>query len=815
MSNYSIDFSERDNKIIINYPNGQEKIDITNFRYNNGNYVDNIDNFINNQQELNYLDSLKDGTNVFQLNDLIIYPYVSSLNYKPTFPDSLDKIKKIIFKSVENYLHHTTWIKVKKGSKLDPPKNYNKCFWESGLGHDCFIVDTVKTVKTFGSYIDPLEKQNADEVWPPINNTVKITNKFMKLIGFGNSELTATTISTKTFTYDMTIGCGNACSNNNANCVINKTNRDDNDINSNLFAGNKKKNVIVNKSSATATTDKIKFIVIKEWGDKMQVILYFIYYIVMEKISRQVTSIMISCDLIVFIFCVILAIPCIYTGAYKSEEQKDIIGKRHYSILEYKPSTTPYEDVINRFNAKRENILAENDSFINAITSLINNPDTPVYIGDKANIFTKEFYQAVLNDIENIQNNVPDSIVPINIVNNNRDFNLINDIEDQVKYLESACIIVPFIKIKKGTKNTLVMLTTNSYTIHKPINNEKPYIREILQEKLGDAASFKESKKKFHEIAKTHFSIPIITNNDPYKRQYGGSILSDNDIEKLFPMDDDTPKMYYTTEDLFNDTSDTGVKMNDDSSEVNADDDVIIKETEEYEYNFQEILDRTFKETIESAAVSQYLEDKDVSPETVYTLYMYDSYLSGEAAPIFTDDIVYYIVENYINYTDDTLSELQPEPQQQSLSLSLSLSQKGKRAREEPSGVADFNPSQPLSQNLYEDYEYDDENPLESIQPTKINRIDDGYDVYDGNQTPQRHLLPVVGGTKKNKRKQLKKYRSYHRKNKNTKEKSKSKTHKTNHKTNRKTNNNTKKHNKSKNNRKPKKHKDISLKIKS
>ena len=216
MSEYTIDFSERE--IIISNPEGDDKIiDITTLRYNDGTFIEQNDhkvNFINDQQALNYLDSLKDGTNVFQLNDLKIYPYVSELDIKPTFPASLDTIKEKIFDKVKDYLHHTAWIKVKKGSQLDPPKEYDKCFWESGLGNECFIVDTVKRVKTFGSYIDPLEKQNADEVWPPINSTIKINKDFMNLIGFGNSELKATTMTTETFIYNMIIGCGNACSNN-------------------------------------------------------------------------------------------------------------------------------------------------------------------------------------------------------------------------------------------------------------------------------------------------------------------------------------------------------------------------------------------------------------------------------------------------------------------------------------------------------------------------------------------------------------------------------------------------------------------------
>ena len=154
----------------------KKTIPITSLYLNDGKHPVTLEEFEIDQQKINYLDSIKDGTNVPTMQQLNIYPGAGP-SY-PTFPGDLNNYKEKIDEVRASYLERTTWLKVKKGSVLDPPKKYSQCLWESGLGFDVFLDDpkNVETVKTFGSYIDPLEKQNAKIVWPERGGTVILDN---------------------------------------------------------------------------------------------------------------------------------------------------------------------------------------------------------------------------------------------------------------------------------------------------------------------------------------------------------------------------------------------------------------------------------------------------------------------------------------------------------------------------------------------------------------------------------------------------------------------------------------------------------------
>ena len=60
--------------------------------------------------------------------------------------------------------------------------------------------------------------------------------------------------------------------------------------------------------TATSTIEKIKYIVGKEWGDKLQVIIYFMMILDDESV------VMATGDMVVFTLCLVLKIPCFYTA---------------------------------------------------------------------------------------------------------------------------------------------------------------------------------------------------------------------------------------------------------------------------------------------------------------------------------------------------------------------------------------------------------------------------------------------------------------------------------------------------------------------
>ena len=646
MTTFKADYNN--NNIVLSNDNRTiASIPITSLLLNNGENAVNANNFEKHQQQVNYLDSVKDGANVWMLQGLEIYPRAAEDGY-PTFPGTLKDFENQILERRKDYLTHTTWLKVKKGSVLDPGKNYNQCLWESGLGYEVFLADpdNVETIKTFGSFIDPLEKQNAKSVWPEIGSSVELTTSFMKIMGFGEySSLVAKTTTGNAFEYTMNIGCGNACNSKRDACQLiqNKNNIRTND-NNKYFAGNNEKKQFL-KTNASSE-EKIKFIVIKEWGDKVQVLIYLIYYHI---IKSEYSVIMTTCDMVVFMLCLNLAIPCIYTGAYKPPRLNLDPNKKYYSVLEYKPSDNPYRDAFIRLARKIKAIAEENESFIKAVYSLVENPDTPIRVNDEEYYFSEKFYQALHKDInfKNIESTeYGNTIIEKYEANNN--INLIPELEEELKAFERNYLLVPFLKIKKGTTKKLTMLMTKSYTAQKkPCNNNKPAIAVLLNEMKYAGNTEKESQKTFLELALKYFQ-----NGGGVQR---GGALSGEEIS-LFPQDEDNPEVYnyVTNEEIENDSEVYNVHDPDAvfNPEINPD-----KE----QHNLLHILEITF-DSIMRDRMNHILKDpkyyslfKDCYEnfkDTIYTLFVYDSYLDGVTSDIFKIKDYERIVDKYELFED-------------------------------------------------------------------------------------------------------------------------------------------------------------------
>ena len=207
----------------------------------------------NTQQEINYLDCIKDGTNVNTLKQLNIFPILQTSGF-PTYNDDLHALEDNIIKAHSGQIETAYWHKTKPNgstAELNKSKIYEEVLWEAGLGPKWFVKkpgNGIPTyIKTFGSFIDPLEKNNADKTWPSNNNTVKIDRAAMTAMGFPNCELEATTKAGDNFTFKMTIGTGNGCT----PCVI--TEKTPNFTK--YFAGNKTKNAALKTKGGGPSTD--------------------------------------------------------------------------------------------------------------------------------------------------------------------------------------------------------------------------------------------------------------------------------------------------------------------------------------------------------------------------------------------------------------------------------------------------------------------------------------------------------------------------------------------------------------------------------
>jgi len=661
MTTYSISFDGQAEAVILVSSNGpndpnpvNKNIPLNELLMNDGTYATDINNFTRDQSILNYFDSIKDGTNPATLQQLNIYPLAasSSQGYPPYNignDKSIHIIEDNILRTRKYNLHRTTWLKLKRGHELDPKKDYNEIMWESGLGHSVFINLLGQVRKTFGSFIDPLSK-TAGGVWPLPGVSLNIDESFMRFMGFGNSRITATAIDNDdNYTYNMNIGCGNSCQ--QPPCILNNNSP----VNKYTLGNDNKKNEL-NKSGNGS--EKIKYIVIKEWGDKLQVIIYIMYYFLYASISNIMVA-MITCDMVVFITCLNFQALCIYNGALSGErldlltedlsnDQKNAlqleIDKRHYSILEYKPQDK-FQESINKIQMTITNINRENSFFIQSIERLIANPDTGITVGSQKYIFKKEFYENCLNDINAINSEMNTDgedlsnywTARFGVETNKTDYEL-DTLYKDLKSFESQHLLVPFIKIKKGTNNKLTLLSTKSYTAQLPCVNRKP--------------SFNNSTETFQVLAIRTYKV-----NFGGKIMRGGSAIKPEDIDyKTFVQDDDSEYPY-----IFDLSNEKDLAWYDEKSDIGIDINRVMKNTR-YSFDLLKRLNKTFDNTLtkifknfeKNEEIKKYFQNNKRSisffDDGLYTMFVYYSYLNGTGICDFDNNILVKLLHLYDLY---------------------------------------------------------------------------------------------------------------------------------------------------------------------
>ena len=599
-----------------------------------------VNDYIKKQNELNYLDSMKDfkqgNTNVtaaaaaLLLNDLKIYDVdqTFSITQPSKFEEILKNWRKQVIDEYDSKIHYTSWSKPKKSTPLNAPKNYDVIIWESGLGIDKFVVSSVKGMKNFGSYIDPLSKSKADFVFPESNATIKINEAFMKLMGFGDSKLIAKTINQNDhYNYNMIINLPHAvsCNNGDTKCVIEYDYKStEKDPNMKFFAGNAEKSKMVKKSSTT--DDKIKTIILKEWGDKMQVLIYFIYY---NLIDKDIT--MTTCDFVVFIFCISLKLPCIYTGKQDSKDNKIKVGK-FYSIQEFKPSETPNQDAQKRFNKLRSDILKENESFIELVKHLQMNNTILEFAGDYLSNQDPSFYQNIIDDVQKIQNILKNNIEYKEITSFNTtpdaDSVFINSLREQEKEMKHNCLIIQFIKYYKNQSK------------YKLFQHSR-YTKKVL-------SSYQDSKSKNIELNL------VYNDNTPFyklatppaggggsinkpKRQKGGAIENTD-----YEFDDSEYISVFDKSDI--DDHDEAIKVLYDEFNTNPGD------NNYYSVDLQKIFDSSLEPSFESFISKNNIDMKykENLKDTIKNYLNYESYFENKTNFYIEESDIEIIVNDYL-----------------------------------------------------------------------------------------------------------------------------------------------------------------------
>ena len=470
---YTLDYNA-DNEVVINGVAGiddSSKRPLASLPSLSGNIYANVNQLIQDQKTLNYLDALKDGTNKHQLDALEIYDGIN-LSFSALHPHE----NKLLSRNKSRILR-TTWLKTKKNSKMNLIDVQN-VFWEAGLGYQPFIYGRPNEIVTFGSYIDPLTKPG--EIWPRPNHKIYITPSFMNAFGFGPSSLWAITrnpeLITKSsgnaFHYEININCGMGCGDKLDTCKLAHNpataskDRKNNIVDENnvYFKGNEAKNAIVNakaESKTITSADKTKLIVAKGWGDKVQVMMYYMYYYIVSK-----NTIMITCDLVVFCFCMILGIPCVYTGVY--DRNVDIpynpyndlsLGGSFFSILHFKPGS-PMENAVMNYQNTIKKIEDENNEFIINITTLMKNFNTGIEVGElNPMTFQEVFYNLLYADMTRINT--------LLVTERERIPGNVDEIINKTQELKKIFLIVPMFKYTG--KDKIRFLQTKWYTSDKNI----------------------------------------------------------------------------------------------------------------------------------------------------------------------------------------------------------------------------------------------------------------------------------------------------------------------------------------------------------
>jgi hypothetical protein len=408
--------------------------------------------FVVEQQTINFLDTVKDGGGsrpfMINLNQLEMYGKHVPLSHLGGISSALTNLEEATFEhaTIKPYFYDRSWTKgQKKNNKLNPPLPFKNIFYDVGLAPESYIVKPFDIINTFGKYMDPSKAgDSSTKYWPPKDKTLVFDASFMDLFGFQNSSISATKKQeNKKWNYNL-----------KADGLDYSWDGMMTDPNSNLFAGNASKNTILKQSGQREL--KKSLLMLKEWGDKFQVLTAFVWSSLNKDTYAVVTN-----DKVVALLCTILKLNCI------QYVEKQVKGEpKKYTIKVYESSMTPNTDAAKRYNSTRKEIIAHNKDYIKLIRQLSNNPTEPIEFPSHGvwKDLPKSFYEAVLVDLENINNNMFTNNPP----KPENETESADVIEGDIKNMRSEFSFIHFIRKIAGQMKMLGMKNYTSDIRSKP-----------------------------------------------------------------------------------------------------------------------------------------------------------------------------------------------------------------------------------------------------------------------------------------------------------------------------------------------------------
>lgn len=436
-----------------------------------------LNEFKTSQTKFNYFDSIKDGTPGRLQNDLNIYDgmrvkgidekahddTLKNDEWNPT-GSHIKHMRNMFSGKYKANIEYTTWLKLKNSDNyLDPPKKYDYHFWDAGMTKDRILINNNGTpsieLASIATLIDPAAGKTESNIlttktlFPDVGDTIIFDQNFMNAIGFkGNSYINAKSEgliqSGVPFSYRMNVGCGNSCKGDDICLIQNPLNHGITaDHLSRYTIGNDKKKAQINSLGTTThnTKDKIKLIVLKEWGDKMQVMSHFMNCMLNGGMQN---STLLTNDFPVFCLCLNLQIPCIFTGVTEKKvngnwkptlpdfkrgsDNNEPVKKRAYGILEYipgDPTVTLYKKILQI----RDEIHRENNVFLEGLNH-IKSTNKSIKLGGQNVTLREQYWNIMIADVK--------EIIRINIESYGVSGTIPNNDDYRGKWWEAVCPIL-------------------------------------------------------------------------------------------------------------------------------------------------------------------------------------------------------------------------------------------------------------------------------------------------------------------------------------------------------------------------------------
>ena len=439
------------------------------------------------QEYINFLDCIKDGTNENTLLQLDLF-LKQGLQYG--FAQSLATYESNILRHRKPFLEPHSWSNLKqdkiKGKRSNVQKTtYDESFemenvvWDCGLSPACFTRNSTTKNKlpllraTFGSFIDPLCKINSSDFgpaisYPPLDKakspgavSVEMNKLAMSYFGFGASSINnVVPKSGGQWDFNIDIKIGKGCT--GKGCKI--TQKD-----SKYLKGNNIKSVIL--KSKTTPSEKVKYIILKEFGDKIQVLCFLMMFIELMK------SLMNTCDMVVYALCLFLKIPCVFSG---NHHQIDALygssDYKKYRIIKYSAKKeSELETYQNLYDKTKNSVLENNENkiaFIKIIIDKLNKNKTSrskylINDGNKKYDPPSIIFVYILFEFENINLNLTNHLRKIEnmVTQKQTDAEKIKIYQQEISLIKPLYEIVSIFTAKSDINNLKLIQSIKKFTV--------------------------------------------------------------------------------------------------------------------------------------------------------------------------------------------------------------------------------------------------------------------------------------------------------------------------------------------------------------